>query len=134
MSGSPDPKPTRAKRRPRRHIDRPLLIAAALRNPHCQAIGCGKRAGSVHHVIRKGAPHFGDDAWGNVLVLCGDGVDGCHGAYHANDREARRRIGLALTDRHIAYVHRKLGSRTAGIDYLERRYLLTEDEIVRKEP
>lgn len=47
---------------------------------------CGQRGESIHHrkLRSRGGKHDGD----NCVVLCGDGVRGCHGWCHANPKEA----------------------------------------------
>lgn len=47
-------------------------------------VACGRAAGSVHHVVQRGSPHFGDDVLENLVTLCGDGTTGCHGAWHGS--------------------------------------------------
>lgn len=125
-----DPKPlARVK-------DTDAVRRARLRWDACAA--CGGDAGSAHHVVPKG--ERGDDVEANLLMLCGHGTAGCHGAEHGNPyvkvigifqerRDAawvHRRIGLTiLHDRPdtIAYVLSKMGSER-GADYLRRRYCI----------
>lgn len=47
---------------------------------------------SLHHVCK----HPRDDVRENLVMLCGDGVRGCHGRIEANDREALQKLGRYL--------------------------------------
>lgn len=131
----PDPKPDP------RIVDRDAMRVARLASDYCAA--CGGEPGSVHHVIPRS--ERGDDVAGNLLLLCGNGTMGCHGALHGNpyvvqvgnwclDVERRdaawvsHKIGqtiLLLRPDVIAYVTGKLGE-DAGTAYLERRYQMIE--------
>lgn len=136
----PDPKPEQ------RIVDPRAIAEARLRYRWCAA--CGARAGSIHHIVQKGSPHFGDDVLENLLGLCGDGTTGCHGAYHGTPytavgyatgpafgpdwqerRDAEwvaRRIGRHLMlERQDAreYILRKIGD-PAGWAFLERAYFV----------
>jgi hypothetical protein len=129
----------------KRIVDTTAVRRALLTYPYCAA--CGRPAGSAHHVIQKGAPHFGDDVIANIVGLCGTGTMRCHGAYHgspyyhalpgllngrADTIERRdtewvaRRIGkhlLAARSDVIEYVIGKLGVEFAAV-YLNRFYYL----------
>lgn len=123
------------------------MRAARIASDYCAA--CGGEPGGVHHVIPRS--EGGDDVAGNLLLLCGTGTSGCHGAYHGNPYEAEsiiwdrllgapqpiterrdadwvaRRIGItieALRPDVMVYVFGKLGW-DAGAAYLERRYGIT---------
>jgi len=136
----PDPRPVA------RLVDRHALRVARLTSDACAA--CGRTAGSVHHVIPRS--EGGDDVAGNLLLLCGSGTTGCHGALHGSpyvitrqvvqdyirvlgEVEERRdadwvaeRLGLHIVNWRpdiLTYVYGKLG-REAGAAYLVRRYLL----------
>lgn len=149
---TPDPKPTRRKgNRPRRIIDHEATRAATLADPECAA--CYGPGANGHHVVPKGAPHFGDDVAENIINLCGTGTSGCHGAWHGNpytgealadpmrpngervevrrDQEwVRRRCGRTLIRRRtdvIGYALGKLGDER-GRDYLERVYMIRLDD------
>jgi hypothetical protein len=99
-------------------------------------VACGREPGSVHHVVRKGAPHHGDDVPENCVLLCGSGSSGCHGAVHGSPYEVagvRRerswvvsRIGAHLVRYRLdvlAYVARKLGP--GADEFLAREYAVT---------
>jgi len=120
-----DPKPTRP--RTDRHARRKARALA----DECAAVGCGRSdlALSLHHVVY-GAGLGRDDHPANLLVLCGDGVTGCHGLFHAADPDARRRVGRAVLRRSdtLAYVKDRLGDEQ-GRDYLARRYLIPYEEV-----
>lgn len=130
----PDPKPGRKPRLPIRNVDSREIVRAKLMYPRCAA--CNEQGVDGHHVIPKGAPHFGDDEVANIVCLCGSGTSGCHGAFHGSPfitggvrrdkRWVRERIGHTLERQRpdtIAYVLRKLGP-VAGADYLRRIYYI----------
>jgi hypothetical protein len=143
---TPDPKPAA------RIVDRDALAVARLRGDEC--VACGRPPGSVHHVIPRG--ERGDDVTENLLLLCGSGTSGCHGAWHGNpylveDKRTRiveSRPGLyerrdadwvaVRIGHHIAasrpdtidYVFAKLGANP-GRAYLLRRYKLEVPDVRR---
>jgi hypothetical protein len=140
MAGRPDPKPERRAREPIRIVDPAAIRLARLLSDECAA--CHRPPANAHHVIERGAPHFGDDVPANIVLLCGTGTGGCHGAYHGAPYEARIitqfGVGVERRDREwvasrigktimagrpdtIAYVIGKLGG-IQGYDYLHRRY------------
>jgi 5-methylcytosine-specific restriction endonuclease McrA len=47
---------------------------------------------SLHHVHK----HPRHDVRGNLVMLCGDGVQGCHGAIEAHDQTTSARLGRHL--------------------------------------
>lgn len=128
-----DPKPTFKKgNRPRRIVDPAAIAAAKFAHPLCAA--CGERTGDGHHVLPK--DKGGDDVVGNIVVLCGSGTSGCHGAHHGNPyvvdgarRDAawvNRRVGRTLVERRpdvVWYVLGKLGE-TPGREFLFRHYFI----------
>lgn len=131
----------------KRLVDAQAIRRAQLRS--CGCVACGWQVGgNVHHVLPKGKG--GDDVDGNLLVLCGTGTSGCHGAHHGNpyetpvkwhrdedgsfyeqytierrDREwVDRRVGahiVTLRPDIIKYVVRKLGY-DAGRAFLAKTY------------
>lgn len=127
-----DPKPA-----PRvRDVD--ALRLARIRSDECAA--CRSAPSNVHHVILRG--EGGDDVAGNLLLLCGSGTMGCHGAWHGNPylvrrrgeverRDAewvRRRVGETIRSSRpdvVEYVRSKLGAE-AGDEYLRRAYRMEE--------
>lgn len=130
---TPDPKPN-----PRvRDVD--ALRLARIASDECAA--CRGNPANVHHVIPRG--EGGDDVTGNLLLLCGSGTMGCHGALHGNpylvrsrgtverrDGEwVRRRVGETIRSRRpdvVEYVTSKLGVES-GIEYLRRVYYTEGD-------
>jgi len=125
-----------------RIVDLEALRRARLSGDECAA--CGAPPANVHHVIPKGAPYFGDDVPGNLLLICGSGTMRCHGAFHGSPYEATisyiqndqaklverrdrewvaRRIGLKILKRPdiVDYVSDKLGDGP-GREYLRRVY------------
>lgn len=77
---------------------------------------------SLHHIHSD--PR--DDVVGNLCMLCGDGVTGCHGLITVNDHDKRRELGeYILAKRHdtLDYLERKLSRETAH-DWLRRRLLV----------
>lgn len=135
VSGEPHPKPAKRSRARIRIIDPDAVKTARLVGGACAA--CRRAGTNAHHVINRGAPHFGDDVPENLLMLCGTGTTQCHGAVHGNpyvdragkrwtEKDVRRAIGAYIQLHRpdvIAYVLGKLG-REQGIDYLARRYLI----------
>lgn len=129
----PDPK------RARRVVDAQAMQRARLREDECGS--CGRRGANAHHILAKGSPHFGDDVLENLIVLCGSGSMGCHGALHGapyidgkgkrwDGAEVRVALGRAFFSRRrdiISYVLGKLGHEP-GARHLER-YGLTSAEI-----
>jgi hypothetical protein len=131
----------------RQLYDPQAMLACVLAERSCRA--CGQPAGSAHHLVPRGGPHYGDDVAANLVALCGDGTSGCHGAWHGNpyvytvnpswrtgqkpDRPGgvtqRRdhwwvaeRIGETLEPDNVDYVVSLLGVE-AGVNYLRTRYL-----------
>lgn len=49
-----------------------------------ECVACRRPPANVHHIVEKGGPYFGDDVVENLLLLCGSGTMGCHGAFHGN--------------------------------------------------
>lgn len=66
----------------KRIVDPGVYALARIRWDACAA--CGGEPGSVHHIVQRGSPYFGDDVIANVLLLCGSGTTGCHGAWHGS--------------------------------------------------
>ena len=77
---------------------------------------------SLHH-IRK---HPRDDVRGNLVMLCGDGVIGCHGRVEAHDKETLVLLVTALLAERpdvIEYLDRRLeleGAEERGVEWLDR--------------
>lgn len=74
---------------------------------------------SLHHVLK--SPR--QDLREGLVMLCGDGVQGCHGLIESNDREARRALAQHIIDcrpdifRHLID---RLGE-VAAADWIDRR-------------
>jgi hypothetical protein len=95
---------------------------ALVAQPIC--VVCGDHARSAHHVYPRG--QGGDDTPENLVSVCGDGVQGCHGLLHAEQTFARWRVGRYLQSSRpdtIAYVQSKLGNEM-GLAWLKRRYFI----------
>jgi hypothetical protein len=132
----------------KRIIDPDALRRARARGDECAA--CGRPGTNAHHVLQRGAPHFGDDVLENLILFCGSGTVGCHGAWHGSPyvhvtrgrivREERRdrdwvakRSGQFLLRQRpdtIAYVIEKLGL-LAACSFLEREYLILANDTIR---
>lgn len=69
----------------------------------CALCGASNQGLSLHHVLK----HPRDDVEGNLVMLCGDGVRGCHGAVEAHDH-----VTVTLLKGHI------LGSRPDVVTHL----------------
>lgn len=94
---------------------------------HCCAC-CGATGPrlSLHHVFSR------DDIEPNLVMLCGDGVSGCHGLITAEDEETRAALGLHIACHRfdtLNFVRAKLGL-DRGNDWLERRLFVSVDDIV----
>jgi 5-methylcytosine-specific restriction endonuclease McrA len=90
--------------------DRKARARKLHRDPMCR-LGCGNRATQAHHIIYQSG--LGDDVEDNLLPLCTD----CHVLLHSQGP-----INMRITKEEREYVRRKLGGRTQGDSYLERRY------------
>lgn len=87
-----DPKP------PARVRDPELLRRLHLRWQECALChGTAHSEGrlSLHHI----AKHPRDDVEGNLVMLCGDGVRGCHGKIEARDPETRAKLRAHIRER-----------------------------------
>jgi 5-methylcytosine-specific restriction endonuclease McrA len=111
--------------RPSKRIKDPALLRRLHLRWNCCAL-CGETqtyAGlSLHHVHK----HARDDVEANLVMVCGDGTRGCHGAIEANDPVTLRLLGEHILDRRpdtIAYLQQKLGVPQADA-WLERRLLI----------
>lgn len=119
-----DPKPTAAPRKQIRNVDRTMTTKACLEYRECP---CGKPSATGHHVLARGAPHFGDDVLANIVPMCGSGTTGCHGLIENEDEKARKMLGRWIKKHRpdtILYVISKLG-RPAAREHLKRRLFIT---------
>jgi len=91
--------------------------------------GCSGLAETGHHLVPKGAPHFGDDVVDNIIPICGNGSMGCHGKIENADPDARRLLGLRLLDEELSYLVGKLGGKPSAICWLARVSGITEEEL-----
>lgn len=130
----------------KRIVDPEAMKRLLLIYDECAA--CGAPATNAHHIVQKGAPHFGDDVLANLAPICGTGTMGCHGAIHGTPytheqhaptglgfspykifierRDAvwvARQIGANLRVENIGYVLDKLGG-VAGREFLARAYFV----------
>ena len=101
----------RGERRYRRKVASPKqwqAIIEAKRGP-CRvcSLAYDARAFSFHHLVPR-AMH-GDDVADNLVPLCGDGTQGCHGVITRGWDTARELLACSLTDAEYAYVVGKLG-------------------------
>lgn len=67
---------------------------------------------SLHHIHR----HPRDDVEGNLVMLCGDGVRGCHGRVEAHDPVVMRLLGEHIANHRpdvVEYLFDKLGQSSA---------------------
>lgn len=92
MSGQPDPRP------PARVRDPGLMRRLHQEWRECAICGTQRGRLSLHHVRNK--PRH--DTRDNLIMLCGDGVAGCHGRVTANDPVALRLLAEALAERATA--------------------------------
>lgn len=78
---------------------------------------------SLHHVIK----HPRDDVRGNLIMLCGDGVQGCHGRVEAHDPVVSRLLGEHIRDERpdvVEHVVARLGEEAA------REWLLRQTGVI----
>jgi len=117
---TPDPKPAKRIKDPRAVHD---VVVKYARCQLCGRRGSVYRIGSKvyvmhvsgHHLVKKS--QRGDDVPENILVVCGHGTDGCHGALERNDLHTQMLARAAMTEAQEEYVVRK-----KGWVYLERTY------------
>lgn len=124
----PDPKvKERGPKKAKRTEDKKATKRAVRLRPVCVMPECDNRSTNGHHVISRGAPHFGDDVDENIVALCGSGSSGCHGLIENEDVTARRQLGEHIAYERpdtMRYVTDKLGE-IPGRDWLRRRlYIL----------
>jgi hypothetical protein len=132
VSGQPHPKPEKRKRKPIRVIDRKATTRAVLAHPGCSI--CPAPAATGHHVLARGAPHFGDDLPENIVALCGSGTTGCHGLIESADRDARARLGRFLLDHRqdtLDYLSGQIGAGYAQ-EWLRRHLHVTTPELAER--
>lgn len=98
-----DPKPAK------RVKDKALLRQLHYRWRECCLCGDTGRL-SLHHVLK----HPRDDVSGNLVMLCGDGVRGCHGLIEAHHGPTKRALATyLLAERPDVVLHIRL---TLGLD------------------
>lgn len=102
------------RKRYRRKVASPKRWAAILdaKVTSCRACG-GTGDLDAHHVVRKGAPFFGDDTESNIIGLCRD----CHDDFHRGDAKVRKILRYRFTDEEVAYA-----TQRGGEAYLNERY------------
>lgn len=89
-----------------------------------ECVICGDIRFSLHHVLKRG--QGGDDVRENLVPLCGDGTNGCHGAVESNRDFACRALGLYIQSERpdiLVYLERKLEGGAA--EWLKRRLRLS---------
>lgn len=67
---------------------------------------------SLHHISK----HPRDDIQGNLVMLCGDGVQGCHGKIEAHVHETLRALGRYILGERpdtISYLYDRMGAISA---------------------
>lgn len=78
---------------------------------------------SLHHIHK----HPRDDVQANLVMLCGDGVRGCHGKITAEDPATKLRLGAYITLYRfdtMEYLAEKLGGPVAVVEWAHQRGLL----------
>lgn len=94
-------KPKKPKRATAQFIDeKNERRARKLKCQECRT--CSNKEGyrvEPHHIVRRGAPHFGDWHPSNICGLC----LACHSAYHSGDDAVKKRIRVALTRAEVEY-------------------------------
>lgn len=74
---------------------------------------------SLHHVWK----HPRHDVRENLVMLCGDGVRGCHGRIEAGDRVVRRLLGEHIRDERpdvLAFLEKMTGGEDRAAAWIER--------------
>lgn len=116
MSELPDPKARsleRGERRYRRKVASPKRWQAIIdaKVGPCRICTDPARNGHdfgkihFHHLVPRGAPHFGDDCADNIVPLCPT----CHDAVTRGVQSFRGALAIALTDAEYAYIIGRLG-------------------------
>ena len=98
--------------------DRELLRRLHYRWRECALCGTTERL-SLHHIVK----HPRDDLEENLVMLCGDGVRGCHGLIEANHGPTLTRLMsyiLAKRSDTVMYLRMTMG-QTAADDWISRR-------------
>lgn len=86
----------------------------------CACCGIAGVRMSIHHIFSR------DDVEANLVMLCGDGTNGCHGLITAEDEETRARLGIHIALHRfdtLNFIRAKLGLER-GNAWLERRLFL----------
>jgi len=100
--------------------DPQLLRALHTEWVECSICGVAGVRLSLHHVLKN--PR--QDLREGLVMLCGDGVQGCHGLIEANDVEARRALAQHIADHRpdvVEHLIERLGSAIAAADWIDRR-------------
>lgn len=87
--------------------DPDLLASLHLHWTECALCERSDIALSLHHISR----HPRDDVEGNLIMLCGDGVQGCHGMIEAHHPIKKLELSFFLRD-----------CRPDVMAYLDQRY------------
>lgn len=113
-SGNPDPRPERRIRNPQ------LLKELHLLWREC-ALCRETWPLSLHHIVK----HPRNDVQANLVMLCGDGVQGCHGKIEAHDEETLKALGEHILEyRHdtILYLYAQLGT-SAAQEWMKQHFI-----------
>ena len=89
-----------------------------------ECVICGGIDISIHHVLPR--KQQGDDVWENLAPLCGDGTSGCHGGIENGTDSVCYAFGKYLLKERkdtLTYLRKKLGSKEAVEEFLDRRFL-----------
>jgi hypothetical protein len=101
----------------RLHLEWQECALAMTPPPECLG---GATDRSLHHVHK----HPRDDVRANLVMLCGDGTRGCHGAITNEEKIARHALGRYIRVHRpdtFAYLTEKLSSTIAADEWLTRR-------------
>lgn len=109
--------PTDFKSSPRIR-DKELLRWLHYRWRECALCGTTERL-SLHHIVK----HPRDDLEANLVMLCGDGVRGCHGLIEANHAPTVTRLmNYILAKRSDTVMHLRMSmGQVAADDWIARR-------------
>lgn len=89
----------------------------------CHSVGLGVNfvpvGLSLHHILK----HPRDDVRENLVMLCGDGVRGCHGHIEARDPVTCKLLGehiLEFRPDVVSHLGWRLGGPVAASEWLQR--------------
>lgn len=98
-----------------------IMRALHQRWRECALCGEHRRKLSLHHISK----HPRDDHHGNLVMLCGSGIAGCHGEVEAGNREKLRELGAHILNERddvLPYLVSRKGSEESALAWVKRVY------------